>query len=248
VFATLISFGAVGLCFAGLFGDYWMKNTTIYTDATIGDYNFFDANIEIHLNPRQAWISTSLTSTYGSQPVETDVTIDFNDPSLVLNPSAQKYNAVASKVTLLMWANLALTSMAMLVNVLLARLLLTRKPVDGVRYLAALLCLVAFGLPVGSIVWWSMVVANPADIFMVSATYQVSMTIDGDMGWSSVLPLLGGSGMFVAFLCQLIYLPVYKLPLDASLNNEPDYARDYRRVEDQDPADEPETGPTDEGQ
>jgi len=242
LFSLFITMVAVGCMVAGVVGNSWMKNTTNYGVAVcpfLGAIEFAVLDATVHLNPRTMWMSFTTQMQYDSPSFDVpEVVIDFHD--LHGFPAADGFNQVSSTITLLTYISLALVSVeTVLIMILCCALIMSSKCsssiVCGLKTAVVILALPSFLLPTVSVAWWSITVPNPADLLVVTASYGVNMTIDGDMGWSAVLPILGGCSMLVVVLLMAVYLPPQTLnPLDAALNasegegeGQLDYSQEY---------------------
>jgi len=227
IFALFISMVALGCCICGLLGDYWMKNTTNYIGASSLFYQVdcLELDATVHVNPRTMWLQISYQLS-GSDP-STDlpeVSFQFSDASYII-PPASSYNDVSDTVMTLMYASTGVAGAVVISIIAMCVLIIADKACpNALKYFTVMLSFAAAVVPTASVSWWAMQVGNPADLAMVVANNQVSMTIDGDLGWSAVLPILGGCSMILATLCLAIYLPPRpQAPLDAVLNYDGDY-------------------------
>jgi len=223
LFALFVAMGALGCCICGIFGNMWMKNTTNYTEAKclwLGIDNTFDVlDATVHVNPHTMWLSFTYQVSFGGPSVDTsEQSLEFSDITFL--PAAQSFAAVSDTTRWLIVASAIVTGSVCLGTFVLCVAVIAGR--SCARCLKSALTFLSFGsavLPVVSVAWWSMSVANPADLGAVVSVYQTSMTIDGDMGWSAVLPVLGGCGMLLSTLCLAVYLPPRpQTPLDAALN------------------------------
>jgi len=237
IFALFVSMVALGCCLCALFGDYWMKNTTNYTQATsfwLGGQQFDVLDATVHTSAKTMWMSFTYQITFEDQPISTpEVSMNFADMSFLDGPG-QSYADAADTITLLMIVSTALTGSVVLNLIIMCVIVIAgRKCPPCFKHFLVLLTLASACVPVGSLIWWALNVANPADLLMIAGQYQVSMTIDGDLGWSAVLPIVGGCGMLLATFCLAIYLPPRpQTPLDEALNydgnNDYNYAQQYQ--------------------
>jgi len=246
ILSLIMTMSALGCVMGAVYGNYWMKNTTSYVDAftpllgsNISIVNFASLDATVHLNPSTVWISFSVQLSFDSPSMDTnEVSVDFSDLKLFV-PAAQGFDNVSQIITYLMYGSLSLLSAELFLLMLLCSIIISHKSCEGcltaVKVLSVLVALSSFFVPVVGVSWWSITVPNPADICMVTAEYQTNMTIDGDMGWSSVLPILGGCCMLIVALLMSIYVPPRRQnSLDAALNAGGDYPQQYKPLGHQD--------------
>jgi len=225
IFALFISMVAFGCCICGLFGDYWMKNTTNYIDAKSLFLSGYDAqclelDATIHVNPKWMWLQITYQRTYDDQPVDLPEISFYFAAVRDKIPQAASYANASNTVMALMYASTCVVGVVVIMIIALCVLVIANKTCPPMmKSLLVFLSFVSAVLPTASVCWWSVTVPNPADLAMVVAGSQVSMTVDGDMGWSAVLPVLGGCSMLLAVFCLSVYLPPRpQAPLDAALN------------------------------
>jgi len=234
IFALFVSMVMLGCCIIALKTDYWMKNTTNYIDATILGTKYFELDVAIHVNPSTMWIQLTYQKTYEDQHTSSpELSIPFSEAGSFFGPidadTAGQYNNVSDMVMWLMYVSTGVLGLLVLLVIVMCLQVIANKPVNRLHQrLYVFLSFASAILPTVSVTWWAVTVPNPADLAAVQASDAVSMTIDGDMGWSAVLAIVGGCAMLLTTLCLAIYIPPRpQAPLDAALNHDGDYVSPY---------------------